>query len=157
MFKYLPLVINLNKKRIISKYMTIIPIFKFSSKKESKIEPKTSKYDMIKKVGNVNEPKIKITTKILCELIGTKHYPANEEIELDENEMINLVDENDKLINKVDLKEARILAKDLNKDLVLRNEKITPPIVKMTKYRVELIKRLLKKIGKNIGKDQHLH
>ena len=95
----------------------------------------------------------KITTKVLCDIIGTKHYPINEEIELPPTTFIALFDENDKLIAKTSLSQAMINAENLGKDIVLRNAKSNPPICKMMKYKIELIKRLMKKVGKNLGKE----
>lgn len=36
------------------------------------------------------------------------------------------------------------------KDLVLRNAKIDPPVVKIMNYKKELLKRLFKKLGKQM-------
>jgi translation initiation factor IF-3 len=95
----------------------------------------------------------KITTKILCELIGSKHYPSNEEIEIPRESVVTVYDENDKLLGNMFLYQALENAEGLDKDIVLRNDKVKPPLVKMMKYRVELVKRLFKKLGKNLGKD----
>lgn len=46
------------------------------------------------------------------------------------------------------LAEAREKATERGVDLVLRNSKISPPIVKIMNYRKELLKRLFQKIGK---------
>lgn len=98
-------------------------------------------------------PSDKITTKILCDLIGSKHYPSNEEITVSGDSVVTVYDENDKLLGNMFLNQALENANSLDKDIVLRNDKIKPPIVKMMKYRVELVKRLFKKLGKNLGKD----
>lgn len=45
------------------------------------------------------------------------------------------------------LREATLAAESANKDLVLRNEKIDPPVVKIMNYKRELLKRLFKKLG----------
>jgi translation initiation factor IF-3 len=38
-------------------------------------------------------------------------------------------------------------AKLANKDLVLRNQRVDPPVVKIMLYKMELLKRLFKKLG----------
>lgn len=38
----------------------------------------------------------RMTTKLLCEIIGSKHYPANEEIELSQDTFVSVYDDNDK-------------------------------------------------------------
>lgn len=45
------------------------------------------------------------------------------------------------------LREAMQAAESANKDIVLRNEKIVPPVVKIMNYKRELLKRLFKKLG----------
>ena len=95
----------------------------------------------------------RITTKILCELIGSKHYPSNEEIQIAAESVVTVYDENDKLLGNMFLYQVLENAGGLDKDVVLRNDKVKPPIVKMMKYRVELVKRLFKKLGKSLGKD----
>ena len=45
--------------------------------------------------------------------------------------------------------EAREKAEELGVDLVLRNENLNPPIMKVMNYRKELVKRLFQKLGKN--------
>ena len=109
-----------------------------------------AKYD--KKVDKRN--KTLITNSLLCNLIGSKLYKINNEIKLDENTIVKLYNENDILIGERNLKEAKDMAEDLNKDVVLRQEKSNPPIVKIMKYKLELIKRLLRKLSKN--KDYNL-
>ena len=47
--------------------------------------------------------------------------------------------------------EVYSLAMDNNKDVVLRNDKTDPPVVKIMNYRLELLKRLFKKLGKEIN------
>jgi len=50
--------------------------------------------------------------------------------------------------------EAYSLAMSLNKDIVLRNSKTDVPIVKIMNYKLQLLKRLFKKLGKDVvGKD----
>jgi translation initiation factor IF-3 len=99
------------------------------------------------------ENKQKITTKILSEIIGSKHYPTNEEISISDGVVVSVYDENDKFLTNMSLKEAKELASSNNKDLVLRNSKVTPAVVKVMRYKAELIKRLLQKVGKNIGRE----
>ena len=42
------------------------------------------------------------------------------------------------------------LAVSLGKDIVLRNKNTDPPVVKIMDYKVELVKRVFKKLGKEI-------
>lgn len=48
------------------------------------------------------------------------------------------------------LRDAKLAAEFAKKDVVLRNAKIDPPIVKITNYKKELLKRLFKKLGKEV-------
>ena len=41
---------------------------------------------------------------------------------------------------------------NLQKDVVLRNQKTTPPVVKVMNYKLELMKRVFKKIGQDMSK-----
>lgn len=92
----------------------------------------------------------KISSKLLCDLIGCKHYPSNEEINIEEDVLVNVYDESDKFLGKQTFGEALKQAQDISKDIILRNDKVTPPIVKIMKYKVELVKRLMKKLGKTV-------
>lgn len=103
--------------------------------------------------SQVPESEERITTKLLCDIIGSKHYLSNEEISMDKNTIVSVYDENEKFMTNMSLDEARELARSSNKDIVLRNSKSSPVIIKIMKYKAELIKRLLKKIGKNIGRE----
>ncbi len=47
--------------------------------------------------------------------------------------------------------EAYNIAVDNEKDIVQRNAKTDPPVVKIMNYRLELLKRLFKKLGKEIN------
>ena len=52
-------------------------------------------------------------------------------------------------------KEAFELAVSLGKDIVLRNKSTDPPVLKIMDYKVELIKRVFKKLGKEVkGSDK---
>lgn len=62
--------------------------------------------------------------------------------------MVRCFDENDTLIGDMTLREAQQAAEGAKKDLVLRNAKIDPPVVKIMNYKRELLKRLFKKLGK---------
>jgi len=42
------------------------------------------------------------------------------------------------------------LAASLGKDVVLRNKATDPPIVKIMDYKIELVKRVFKKLGREI-------
>ena len=44
--------------------------------------------------------------------------------------------------------EALASAKGANKDLVLRNDKSDPPVCKIMLYKMELLKKLFKKLGR---------
>eukprot|EP00340_Litonotus_pictus_P007900 CAMPEP_0170529528 /NCGR_PEP_ID=MMETSP0209-20121228/24527_1 /TAXON_ID=665100 ORGANISM="Litonotus pictus, Strain P1" /NCGR_SAMPLE_ID=MMETSP0209 /ASSEMBLY_ACC=CAM_ASM_000301 /LENGTH=456 /DNA_ID=CAMNT_0010821593 /DNA_START=94 /DNA_END=1464 /DNA_ORIENTATION=+ len=90
-----------------------------------------------------------ISSQILSAMIGCKHYKINNEINLDPHTIVRAYTESDILIGDKPLKDALDYAKDIQKDLVLRNEKTNPPIVKVMRYKLELMKRLLKKLSKN--------
>jgi hypothetical protein len=92
----------------------------------------------------------KINTQTLCDLIGSRYYQHNEEIEMDENKMVKCFDENDAILGEMTLREALMAAQGAKKDLVLRNAKINPPVVKVMNYKKELLKRLFKKLGKEM-------
>ena len=96
----------------------------------------------------------KVTTKLLCDLIGCKHYETNEEISLDEDLLVNVYDESDKFLGKQLFGEAYKYAREIGKDIILRNDKVSPPIVKIMKYKVELVKRLMKKLGKTVESEK---
>lgn len=131
----------------------------YNDKTVGQDEPITddSQVDRLSVMSGIKENKPitteKITTKILCDLIGSKHYPCNEELEIPRESVVTVYDENDKLLGNMFLYQALENAEGLDKDIVLRNSKVNPPLVKMMKYRVELVKRLFKKLGKNLGKD----
>jgi translation initiation factor IF-3 len=65
-------------------------------------------------------------------------------------------DENEVLIGDIKFSDALATARTYNKDLVLRNAKTEPPICKIMNYKMELMKRLFKKLGRktNSAKDQ---
>lgn len=92
----------------------------------------------------------KINTETLCDLIGSKYYPHNEEISMDEDKVVKCFDENDALLGEMTLREARMAAETGKKDVVLRNTKVTPPVVKIMNYKKELLKRLFKKLGRQV-------
>ena len=48
------------------------------------------------------------------------------------------------------LRDAKLAAETVQKDIVLRNTKISPPVVKIMNYKRELLKRLFKKLGKDM-------
>jgi len=56
-------------------------------------------------------------------------------------------DENNVNVGKLPFGEVYQLAMNLEKDIVLRNEKVSPPVVKVMNYKLELMKRVFKKIG----------
>jgi hypothetical protein len=49
----------------------------------------------------------KINTQSLCDLIGSRYYPHNEEIEMEESKIVKCFDENDHLIGDMTLREAQ--------------------------------------------------
>lgn len=91
-----------------------------------------------------------INTRTLCDLIGSKYYQYNEEIEMSEDKVVKCFDENDALLGEMTLREARMAAETAKKDVVLRNAKISPPVVKIMNYKKELLKRLFKKLGRQV-------
>lgn len=48
------------------------------------------------------------------------------------------------------LREARMASQSADKDIVLRNKKTNVPVVKIMNYKKELLKRLFKKLGKEM-------
>jgi len=52
----------------------------------------------------------KINTKTLCDLIGTRYYEHNEEIELNEERIVKCFDENDVVLGEMSVREARVAA-----------------------------------------------
>ena len=93
----------------------------------------------------------KISSKVLCDITGTRYYQHNEEIIYPASKVIRLFDENNVNLGDMLFGEAYNLAKDLEKDIVLRNTKTDPPVCKIMNYRLELLKRLFKKLGKEIN------
>lgn len=55
------------------------------------------------------------------------------------------------MIGDMKFGEAFTCAMNLKKDIVLRNSKTDPPILKIMNYKLELLKRLFKKLGKDVG------
>ena len=92
-----------------------------------------------------------MTTKLLCELTGTRYYTHNEEIDFAASKVVNVFDENDVNIGHMPFGEVYQLAMNLQKDVVLRNAKTSPPVVKVMNYKLELIKRVFKKIGSDMA------
>ena len=52
----------------------------------------------------------KINTKTLCDLIGSRYYPHNEEIEMDDEKIVNCYDENDTALGNMTLRDAKLAA-----------------------------------------------
>ena len=68
---------------------------------------------------------------------------------------MNVFDDNNVNIGVITFGEAFDLAASLGKDIVLRNKGVDPPVMKIMDYKVELIKRVFKKLGKEIkGNDK---
>lgn len=92
----------------------------------------------------------KISTKLLCDISGTRYYESNEEIDIKGSNEVNVFDENNVNIGVMTFRESHELALSLGKDVVMRNKATDPPVVKIMDYKVELIKRVFKKLGKEI-------
>ena len=93
----------------------------------------------------------KISSKVLCDITGTRYYRHNEEVDYVASKIIKLYDENNVELGEMMFGEAYDLAMENNKDIVLRNDKTSPPVMKIMNYRLELLKRLFKKLGKEIN------
>lgn len=124
--------------------------------KKSKIKVPTTVLKSKTRKEEIKEEKIDsslgktlISSQLLCQLIGTKHYPINEEIKLDRYTVVKCYDENENFLGNKTLGEVEDDANEIGKDVVLRNDKTNPPIVKIMRYKIELIKRLLRKLSKN--------
>lgn len=70
------------------------------------------------------------------------------------DKLVRVYDENDALVGDVEFFEALQAAKAARKDLVLRQEKAQPPVVKILNYRMELLKRLFQKLGKQMSEKE---
>ena len=95
----------------------------------------------------------KISTKLLCDVSGTRYYESNEEIDMGPNHAISVFDENNVNIGQMSFAEGFALAVSLGKDIVLRNRATDPPVMKIMDYKVELVKRVFKKLGKELKGD----
>jgi translation initiation factor IF-3 len=93
----------------------------------------------------------KITTKTLCDITGTKYYEHNDGIEFTADKVVRVYDENEQIIGDMKFGEAFSQAMALKKDIVLRNAKTDPPICKIMNYKLELLKKLFKKLGKDLS------
>jgi translation initiation factor IF-3 len=109
----------------------------FSTEEQSAIDSDTS--------GSSQK---RITPRTLCEITGTKYYLHNEEIGYNPDKQVRVYDENDQLIGDLTFQEALTSAQSAKKDLVLRNDKSEPPVCKIMLYKMELLKKLFKKLGK---------
>jgi translation initiation factor IF-3 len=97
----------------------------------------------------------KITSKTLADITGTRYYNHNEEIDFFAEKIVRVYDENEQLVGDMKFGEAYSIAMNIQKDIVLRNSKTDPPICKIMNYKKELLKRLFKKLGKDVAqKDQ---
>lgn len=90
----------------------------------------------------------RITARTLCEITGTKYYLHNNEIGFNPERRVKVYDENDVLVGELSFAEALASAESAKKDLVLRNDKSDPPVCKIMLYKMELLKKLFKKLGK---------
>ena len=96
----------------------------------------------------------RITTKTLCEITGTKYYLHNQEIGYSIDRKVKVYDENDVLVGELTFGEAIASAQSAKKDLVLRNDKSDPPVCKIMLYKMELLKKLFKKLGKQQAEEK---
>jgi len=117
-------------------------------------EEKKVKKEEKEEINKEKESSTKVSSKLLCELIGCKHYPSNEEIKIEEEAIVNVYDESDKFLGKQTFLEATNFAREYGKDIILRNDRVTPPVVKIMRYKVELVKRLMKKLGKTVESEK---
>ena len=69
---------------------------------------------------------------------------------MDDEKIVNCYDENDLPLGHMTLRDAKLACENAKKDVVLRNAKIDPPVVKIMNYKKELLKRLFKKLGKEM-------
>ena len=92
----------------------------------------------------------RISTKLLCDISGTRYYESNEEIDFAGSHSVNVFDDNNVNIGIMSFKEAFELSTSLGKDIVLRNKATNPPVLKIMDYKVALVKRVFKKLGKDI-------
>ena len=65
-----------------------------------------------------------------------------------------MFDENNMLMGDMQFKDAFSAAKTLDRDLVLRNDKLVPPVVKIMRYRNEILQKLFEKLGKDLEQTQ---
>lgn len=93
----------------------------------------------------------KINAQTLCDIIGTRYYPHNDELEFSKTKIVRVYDENDVLIGDLPYEEARNSAISAKKDLVMRQGRADPPVLKIMNYKLELLKRLFKKLGKSVS------
>eukprot|EP00349_Pseudokeronopsis_sp_Brazil_P000517 CAMPEP_0202965168 /NCGR_PEP_ID=MMETSP1396-20130829/9238_1 /ASSEMBLY_ACC=CAM_ASM_000872 /TAXON_ID= /ORGANISM="Pseudokeronopsis sp., Strain Brazil" /LENGTH=156 /DNA_ID=CAMNT_0049687801 /DNA_START=240 /DNA_END=710 /DNA_ORIENTATION=+ len=68
--------------------------------------------------------------------------------------MLRVFDENDVIIGDMPLQSALEAAKLAEKDLVLRNTRTDPPVVKIMNYKLELMKRLFQKLGTQLNETE---
>ena len=83
-------------------------------------------------------------------MTGTKYYEHNEEINYSADKIVRVYDENDGVIGDMKYGEAYAAAMSVKKDIVLRNPKSDPPICKIMNYKLELMKRLFRKLGRDV-------
>ena len=67
---------------------------------------------------------------------------------------VKVYDENDVLMGELTFAEALASAESAKKDLVLRNDKSDPPVCKIMLYKMELLKKLFKKLGKQQAEEK---
>mmetsp|Transcript_33584 Transcript_33584/g.24233 ORF Transcript_33584/g.24233 Transcript_33584/m.24233 type:complete len:131 (-) Transcript_33584:1024-1416(-) len=98
----------------------------------------------------------RIDAQALCDITGTKYYKHNEEIDYNDDKICKVFDENDGYIGDIRFADAYNEAKVIKKDIVLRNGNRDPPILKIMNYKLELLKRLFMKLGRNVNTDKEM-
>jgi translation initiation factor IF-3 len=68
---------------------------------------------------------------------------------LADDRIVRVFDENEVLVGDLKFSDAMAISRTFNKDVVLRNAKTDPPICKIMNYKMELMKRLFSKLGRN--------
>lgn len=126
----------------------LVPRYSFSTTPGFDVEEFAKTMSMQAGAATGELGKRRVNTQTLCDLIGSKYYQHNDEIQLSEDTLVKCFDENDTLLGEMTLREARMAAETAKKDVVLRNAKVTPPVAKIMNYKKELLKRLFKKLGK---------
>lgn len=140
-------------KQLIPKYYSPALGLQKLNKRNFAEEKHINQEDQVDENASASQDKTLVTNELLCKLIGCKNYQINTEIRIDPYSIVKCFNENDQYLGERILKEVIEEAQEINKDVVLRNDKVKPPLVKIMKYRVELMKRLIKKLTKGTASD----